>query len=383
MAKATYYITHEQNPSIEARLVLDGTSVHTQGAGGDGPYGWRRFDYASEKEAFEAFGTLLRRFFHPNHGWRLKEKKLNEADLTRKERPAPLPVKPVPKAVAHEGDTLVIDLNRDPDDAELENGLAAVGDSLRELYIVTDSIDEDDIEAECGVRRVFEALKASPSIHQLERLYLDNPGESVSRVTPRILTGLKEILPALPALTSLHAVGRTSLSSSSRLPALESLSLLADPLSASALKAVAALLAPRLKQVALGVSYEDSAIPNVEAHLVAVLARPLERASFTGGFDMQELLAALLETDTPLPASLELAGTCDDADLVAELALKLVQQERGLRNLAIDDDAISDDLEGELSARLSSFATSVDFPFSPPNTLSPVARRLIFPDAVG
>ena len=278
--------------------------------------------FDDEKVAAQGFNRIMMARFSPREGWRIVEKSMGsatppppermvgyEAPATTSGAQADLARSPVHVAADH----LIINVET-AKDAAIATALTAHRATVRHLCLYARH------KATAGLAALLK--NPWPGLHTL---VLDAYDQTMTRQASCRVGDLGAVLPAVPELRRLYAAGQLGLGKPIKHAALTHLSLLANPLPAASLSALAKSSFPALTRLDLAVATEAAPDEGWLEALVAFLqaARPLERLTLEGPFDAVLVLEAFAPLDKKLPRELHLMGSARDEDELLAAAAAL------------------------------------------------------------
>lgn len=372
MGKLTYVLRNDRTLA-RAHVIVDGLDVHASHPKGE--HKLISFKTESDKAALTKFQDVIKQHFHPREGWVLDAKKPGVAEYP--EFPKPATDEEIAAAAAAtrqrrlgyvlDGEMMVLDLKRQRSVGDLEIALErAVG--VTDLWVLTTPADNDG----AGPRSLFTRLHAAAP--KLRALMIDCPFEPLARAAATELPGLAGFLEQRKNLVRLAVTGEMRLTKPLLQESLTTLAVCAGPVDAVTMEQLARRRTPQLMTIELCVSVEGEADADAVAAVPSLLASTLDTLTVIGLPDVAATITQLLESKRPLPAQVELDGSCADGDALLA-AVKLWQTRAPKSRLEIGEHVRGLVDEAANAALEAAVEDAFPSPFSP-EAHDPRARAL-------
>ena len=363
MLKVTYVIVNEKTKR-RARMILRGTTLYVTNVHEDSLFDDHEF--ASPKEALEAFNRMKTARFHPRDWWALESKSVTEAEappddtLVRnysaalaakqaaeraRSQATPPPTKiDIDRVYVHRnGSRLIINVD-EVDDAELEEALGPATEDAK-IYLY----------AQRSANKALEMLAQFPRPH-LTHLIVDAFDNTPTRQGNAEVWFLSGVIEKAPNLKVLHALGEIGIDRPILHDNLMCLTVLGNPLGKEVLEHLAASTTPALTDLDLGLSCETPRRVEALDILPALFARhgQLEQiriASDRTSFDPTDIVKAV--NPLHLPPKIEFDMSIRDAAAFAKAVFAALEQgarltEINLRLAKFADHSALDELHARI-----------------------------------
>jgi predicted DNA-binding WGR domain protein len=273
------------------------------------PAASRSFDLPSHGAALEAMNQDLLKLL--GLGWELLEVRTdaeeNEAERAASDNEVAQVDEEVSASTSRDGDTVTVDAaERDVTEEQATAQLRTQLDKTCKALIISDC--QPYQEPWYQTVAPWCAALGKLGSNTLERLVIDTPHQPLTRQASVYCGDITGLFQRCPRLRVVHVIGYSTLTVLEH-SKLEDLTLMGDPLEPSTLHAILHGAAPRLRRLALGLSYEAGAAPGAD----------------------EALLEGLLELRLPKLQELHLAYPENGAALLDALATsRLLEQVRVL-----------------------------------------------------